>query len=87
MVAAYALSPVDLIPDFIPVLGLLDDVPIVPTGIWLAVRLIPERLMVEFRQEATRRFERPRSYIAAFGIALVWLAAIAVTIWLWPRAA
>ena len=87
IVAAYALSPIDLIPDFIPVLGLLDDVLIVPAGIWLAVRLIPEPLMLEFRQEATRRSGRPKSYIAAASIALVWLAASAVLIWLWLRAA
>jgi uncharacterized membrane protein YkvA (DUF1232 family) len=51
-VAAYALSPIDLIPDFIPVLGYLDDLLIVPLGIALAVRLIPAALMVEFRAEA-----------------------------------
>jgi uncharacterized membrane protein YkvA (DUF1232 family) len=55
VVAAYALSPIDLIPDFIPVLGYLDDVLIVPAGIWLTVRLIPAELMVEFRAEAIRR--------------------------------
>jgi uncharacterized membrane protein YkvA (DUF1232 family) len=57
-VAAYALSPVDLIPDFIPVLGYLDDLVIVPAGIILAVRMIPAPLMSEFRSEASRR-ERP----------------------------
>ena len=55
VVAAYALSPIDLIPDFIPVLGHLDDALIVPAGIWLTVRLIPAELMVEFRAEASRR--------------------------------
>ena len=55
VVAAYALSPIDLIPDFIPVLGHLDDVLIVPAGIWLTVRLIPAELMVEFRAEASKR--------------------------------
>ena len=49
-VAAYALSPIDLIPDFIPVLGYLDDLVIVPAGILLAVRLIPPELMAEFRE-------------------------------------
>lgn len=87
IVAAYALSPIDLIPDFIPVIGLLDDVLIAPAGIWLAVRMIPEPLMLEFRREAMLRFERPRSYIAAASIAVVWLAALAVLIWLWLRAA
>lgn len=53
-VAAYALSPIDLIPDFIPVLGYLDDLVIVPLGIVLAVRLVPADLMVEFRAAAAR---------------------------------
>jgi len=60
-VAAYALSPIDLIPDFIPVLGYLDDVIIVPAGILLTVRLIPGGLMEEFRAEAARREGRPIS--------------------------
>ena len=54
-VAAYALSPVDLIPDFIPVLGYLDDLVIVPAGILLTVRMIPPPLMSELRAEASRR--------------------------------
>ena len=54
-VAAYALSPIDLIPDFIPVLGYLDDVIIVPVGIMLAVRMVPPPLMAEFRSEALKR--------------------------------
>src|SRR3712207_9526455 len=53
-VAAYALSPVDLIPDFVPVLGYLDEVIILPLGIMLAVRLVPAELMAEFRREADR---------------------------------
>src|SRR3569832_1439609 len=63
-VAAYALSPIDLIPDFIPILGYLDDLLIVPAGIWLAVRLIPPALMAEFRQRAASR-DRPTSLAAA----------------------
>jgi hypothetical protein len=54
-VAAYALSPIDLIPDFVPVLGYLDDLIIVPAGILLAVKLVPAALMEEFRLEAARR--------------------------------
>ncbi len=54
-VAAYALSPIDLIPDFVPVLGYLDDLMIVPLGILLAVRLVPDELMAEFRADADRR--------------------------------
>ncbi len=53
-VAAYAFSPIDLIPDFIPVLGQLDDLLIVPPGLWLAIRLIPPSLMAEFREAALK---------------------------------
>ena len=74
-VAAYALSPIDLIPDFIPVLGYLDDLIIVPAGIWLVVRLIPAPLMAEFRAAAGHRAGKPVSYIAAAVIALLWVGA------------
>lgn len=60
-VAAYALSPIDLIPDFIPVLGYLDDLVIVPLGIVFAVRLIPSDLMAELRKQAAERETRPIS--------------------------
>lgn len=80
-VAAYALSPIDLIPDFIPVLGYLDDLLIVPAGIWLVVRLVPPPLMAEFREEAVRRAGRPISYIAAAVIAAIWIAAAAALVW------
>ncbi len=87
-VAAYALSPIDLIPDFIPVLGYLDDVVIVPLGIMLAVRLIPGPLMAEFRAEAARREGRPTSIAGAAAIAVVWIAAAALLLWwFWPRPA
>lgn len=84
-VAAYALSPIDLIPDFIPVLGHLDDLLIVPAGILLTVRLIPPELMAEFRAAARRRAERPASRVAAAVIAMVWVAAFGLVVWrLWP---
>ena len=79
-VAAYALSPIDLIPDFIPVLGLLDDLIIVPAGIWLVVRLVPAPLMAEFRAEAARRSQRPTSYAAAVVIGLLWAGLAAALI-------
>ena len=82
IVAAYALSPIDLIPDFIPVLGYLDDVLIVPGGIWLVVRMIPPELMAEFREEASRRLERPTSRTAIIVIGLIWLFAAAALTWL-----
>ncbi len=81
-IAAYALSPIDLIPDFIPLLGYVDDLLILPAGIWLAVRLIPPALMAEFREQADRRAERPRSYRAAIIILIVWVAAAAGVMWL-----
>lgn len=80
-VAAYALSPIDLIPDFIPILGLLDDLIIVPAGIWLAVRLIPPVLMQAFRSEAALR-ARPVSYVGLLAIIMVWLACAAAGAWL-----
>ncbi len=87
-VAAYALSPIDLIPDFIPVLGYLDDLILVPLGIALAVRLIPPKLMAEFRAEARRRESLPRSRAAAAGIVALWLGAAALLLWLfWPSGA
>lgn len=77
-VAAYALSPIDLVPDFIPVLGQLDELVILPLGIALALRLIPPALVAEFRAEAARRADRPRSRVAAVLIVAVWLGAAAM---------
>ena len=75
-VAAYALSPIDLIPDFIPVLGYLDDVIIVPLGIVLAMRLIPPTLLEEHRRTATERSQqRPTSYVGAAIILILWFVA------------
>lgn len=81
-VAAYALSPIDLIPDFIPVLGYLDDLIIVPLGIVLVVKLIPPDIMAEHRALATAAQERPVSMAGAATIAAIWLAAIALFGWL-----
>ena len=72
-VAAYALSPIDLIPDFIPILGYLDDLVIVPLGIVLAVKLIPPALMAEFRATAAAREGRPASFVAAVAIGALWV--------------
>ena len=83
-VAAYALSPIDLIPDFIPILGYLDDLIIVPAGIMLAVRLVPADLMAEFRAEASQR-QRPASKVGAAVIIAMWLAALLAIGW-WIRA-
>lgn len=72
-VAAYALSPIDLIPDFIPVLGHLDDVIIVPLGIVLAVRLIPAEVLAEHRATASAAGKRPTSRSAAAIIVAIWI--------------
>ena len=85
-VAAYALSPIDLIPDFIPVLGYLDDVIILPVAIFLVIKMIPAPLMAEFRQEAQRRAERPTSRAGAILIVAIWITTLALTLWaFWPR--
>lgn len=81
-VAAYALSPVDLIPDFVPVLGYLDDLLIVPFGIMLAVKLIPPPLMVEFRASASLREQRPVSRLGLALVITIWIAAAALTVWM-----
>ena len=80
-VAAYALSPIDLIPDFIPVLGYVDDLIIVPAGILLTIRLISDGLMDELRLEAARREGRPISRPAAVGIVCIWITALALAAW------
>lgn len=80
-VAAYAFSPIDLIPDFIPVIGMLDDLILVPLGIELALRLIPHDLMERFRAEAEARDNEPRSLLAGVLIAALWLALILWLSW------
>jgi uncharacterized membrane protein YkvA (DUF1232 family) len=80
-VAGYALSPIDLIPDFIPVLGYLDDLVIVPLGVWAAVSLIPADVLAEYRAIA-RTAERPFSRGAAIAIVVVWIVGGAALAWL-----
>jgi len=82
LVAAYALSPLDLIPDFVPVIGYLDDLIIVPAGIALVIRLIPPAIMAEHRALATAAADRPVSRAGAALIVTLWLLTIAVTAWL-----
>jgi uncharacterized membrane protein YkvA (DUF1232 family) len=83
-VVAYALSPIDLIPDFIPLLGYLDDIILVPLGIMLAVRLVPEDLMQDFREAAVAKSMLKKSWMAAGFILLCWaVAGIALVMWLY----
>jgi uncharacterized membrane protein YkvA (DUF1232 family) len=77
-VAAYALSPIDLIPDFVPVIGYLDDLIIVPAGIILAIKLIPEPVWAEARERASLASGRPESRVAAFVIVGIWILVAAV---------
>jgi uncharacterized membrane protein YkvA (DUF1232 family) len=74
-VAGYALSPIDLIPDFIPVLGWLDDLVLVPLGIIIVVRMIPPDVMAEHRVTAALAASRPVSKVAAWLIVAIWLMA------------
>src|SRR5215470_8801160 len=73
-IAGYALSPIDLIPDFVPVVGYLDDVILVPLGVLVVIKLIPPRIMAEHRALAATAQDRPVSRIAAVTIVFVWLA-------------
>jgi len=75
-VAAYALSPIDLIPDFIPVLGYLDDLLLVPLGIMLAIRLVPQEIMAQARAEANQRAERPVSRLGLLLILAIWIVCL-----------
>ncbi|EAV40767.1 hypothetical protein SIAM614_17184 [Stappia aggregata IAM 12614] len=83
--AAYALSPIDLIPDFIPVIGYLDDLLLVPLGIYLVVKLIPPQVMEECRAEADRRQDSPPGSRTAAGLVLlVWAGTfLVVMVWIW----
>lgn len=79
-VVAYALSPIDLIPDFVPVLGYLDDLVLLPLGIALALRMIPAEVMAAARDRARAELDapRPRSRAAAAVVAAIWIAAAAL---------
>ena len=85
-VVGYALSPIDLIPDFVPVLGYLDDLIVLPLGLSIALRLIPAEVMAECRAQARERLAsgKPRNWLAAAVIVAIWLAlAASVGLWVW----
>ncbi|MCU0522074.1 MAG: YkvA family protein [Anaerolineae bacterium] len=89
LVVAYAFSPLDLIPDFVPVLGYLDDLILVPLGIALALRMIPPDVMAAARRQATasQRGGKPRSWAGGVVVAIIWLLLLALSIALVSRVA
>lgn len=82
-VVAYAFSPIDLIPDFIPVLGYFDDILIVPLGIWLALKLIPKTVIADCREKALELLakERPKNWIAGVLFIMIWILCGTLTSW------
>lgn len=86
LVVAYALSPIDLVPDFIPVLGYVDDVILLPCLIWLAIRLLPQDVVEASRLQAdawvVQQAKRPTSRVGAAAIVVIWLL-IAYAAWRW----
>jgi uncharacterized membrane protein YkvA (DUF1232 family) len=90
LVAAYALSPIDLIPDFVPVVGYLDELILLPLAVWLIVRLLDPALVAELRASAERMAERPKSKWGVAIVVVLWLAAAGALLWAasaaWGRA-
>lgn len=78
IVVAYLVSPIDLIPDFIPVLGLLDDLILVPLGIIICLRIIPPQVMAEARITAQKQIETTKSWVAAAVVIAIWIALAAL---------
>lgn len=84
LVAAYALSPIDLVPDFIPILGYLDDLIIVPLGLVLVLRLVPPQVKQSAREQASAAAERPVSRAMAGAIVAIWFVLAGVVgLWVW----
>lgn len=82
---AYALSPIDLIPDFIPVLGYLDDLLLIPLALAIIIRLTPPDVLADAKLKADKLLVKPASYLAAAIIFLIWACVIGLLIvWLWP---
>lgn len=86
LVVAYALSPIDLIPDFIPIIGYLDDFILLPAGVWIAVRLIPKDAWQRCQQSAQRELlNLPANWWAGLVIVVLWfLSMAALLLWIWP---
>ena len=79
---AYALSPIDLVPDFIPVIGLIDDLIFIPIALAIAIRFIPDEVLAECRSRAGEIAERRTSRTAAAVIVAIWIALAALAAWL-----
>ena len=86
VVVGYAFSPIDLIPDPIPVLGYLDDLVLIPLGVALAIRMIPPQVLAECREVAREMTDRPVSRVAAIVVVALWAALAALAVWLVARA-
>jgi len=85
LIIGYALSPIDLIPDFIPVVGYLDDLIFIPLGIALLIKIIPKDILEECRAEADLSKRKTKNWVAAIIIVLIWLLAIYLILALiWP---
>ncbi len=85
-IAAYALSPIDLIPDFIPVLGLLDEALLIPAALWLFLKLVPADVYARNKAIALKAAHRPISRAGAAAILSIWLVAIGATVMVVHRA-
>ena len=86
MMVAYALSPIDLIPDFLPLIGYLDELILLPAVMWIALRLVPPEALADARLRAAAAAERPVSRVAAAVIVALWVVCGALCVaWLWPR--
>jgi uncharacterized membrane protein YkvA (DUF1232 family) len=86
VVVAYAFSPIDLIPDPIPVLGYLDDLVIIPLGVALAIRMVPPQVLAECREEARGVEDRSVGKVAAMVVVTVWISLATLAVWLTARA-
>ena len=86
-IAAYAVSPIDLIPDFIPILGYLDDIILLPLGILLVIKLTPSDIIEASRSKAADLTTKPISHVAAAVVIVTWLlCATAFGYWFWVAA-
>jgi uncharacterized membrane protein YkvA (DUF1232 family) len=82
VVVGYAFSPIDLIPDVVPVLGYLDDLILVPLGVALAIKMIPSPVLSECRKKARETEDRPVNRVAAAIVVAVWIALAVLAVWL-----